>query len=351
VITFVVISAIMAIAAAIWIARPLITKTTAESNVGRASLIGAAALVVFVPLIAAGLYARQTNWSWNQTAATAAQQGDVEAMVTQLEQRLQQSPDDLQGWLMLGRSYLALERPARAVDAYQKAYDLSKGEETEAVLGLGEALVLTDQSSLQGRAGQLFEQILSREPGNPTALWYGAVTALMSGNLPQARERMANLLAQNPPQQVRDILERQIQDIDQQLGAPAVAAQSKNEDGQDPAKPIRALQVKVSIDPKLASNLDPRTPIFILARDGAGPPLAAVRRAVGDLPFTVTLSDTEAMMAGLNLSSVQQAQIVARISKSGSPQAQQGDLFGEVTHSFANSSAELVNITIDSVVP
>ena len=340
----------MTLAAMTMLARPLWRKSPEESqSTSRVVLIAVATLI---PLCAAGLYLKQSNWNWDQTGATAAQQATAEQMVARLEQRLQESPDDMAGWLMLGRSYLALNRAAQAVSAYQKAYDMSNGQNMEAALGLGEALVLTDQSSLQGRAGELFESVLRSEPGNPTALWYGSVTALIGGNLSLARQRMSSLLALNPPQQVRDILERQIQDIDQQLGtppanAPVGAASAANKDAV-----LRSVQVKVSLDSKLADNLEPRTPIFVLARDGAGPPLAVVRRAVGDLPFVVTLSDADAMMAGRNLSSVQQVQIVARISKGGSPQAQAGDLFGEAVHSFKDGKPTgSVSITIDRVVP
>jgi cytochrome c-type biogenesis protein CcmH len=172
---------------------------------------------------------------------------------------------------------------------------------------------------------------------------------LIGGNLPLARQRMSNLLALNPPQQVRDILERQIQDIDQQLGTKSAAVQPEAKPASDNA---RSIKVSVALAPKLNANLDPRTPIFVLARDGAGPPLVAIRRAVGDLPFVVTLSDADAMMAGRNLSSVQQVQIVARISKTGSPQAQPGDLFGEAAHSFKNGKTPAeVSITIDRIVP
>jgi cytochrome c-type biogenesis protein CcmH len=339
----------MTLAAMLMLARPLWRKSPeGNQSTSRVALIVVATLL---PLCAAGLYVKQTNWSWDQTGATAAQQATAEQMVARLEQRLQESPDDMAGWLMLGRSYLALNRATEAVAAYQKAYDMSNGQNMEAALGLGEALVLTDQTSLQGRAGELFESVLRSEPGNPTALWYGSVTALIAGNLPLARQRMSSLLALNPPQQVRDILERQIQDIDQQLGAaPASAPAGVASAPTDAA--TRSVQVRVSLDSKLAGNLEPRTPIFVLARDGAGPPLAVVRRAVGDLPFSVTLSDADAMMAGRNLSSVQQVQIVARISKGGSPQAQAGDLFGEAVHSFKDGKPTgSISITIDRVVP
>jgi len=344
VITFIVICAVMVVAAVASIARPLLRPMS-----GSRSLVGTIAVAILIPLVTTGLYLRQSNWDWQQVAASASQQATIDEMVAKLEQRLQQSPNDMQGWLMLGRSYLTLERPARAVDAYQHAYDLSGGANTEAALGLGESLVLVDEAALRGRAGQLFEAVLVREPGNPTALWYGAIAALVSNDLPKARQRMADLLAQNPPQQVREIVERQIQDIDQQLG------NKSSPPAQVAAKPIvgsaRTLIVKVSLAPALVGKADPRAPLFIMARGENGPPLAVVRRAMGDLPVTVKLSDADAMVAGRNLSSVPQVQVVARVSKSGAPQAQSGDLFGEATYTFKETHPGTVDIVIARAVP
>ncbi|MBC7983660.1 MAG: hypothetical protein H7Y02_07400 [Candidatus Obscuribacterales bacterium] len=343
---FIIVCAIMVVAAIALVARPLWLKPLDVSVAS--SRVSAIVLAIVIPFAAAGLYIKQTNWSWSQVQTTASQQATVEEMVVKLEQRLQQSPDDLDGWMMLGRSYLALERPARAVDAYQKAFDISRGENTDAMLGLGEALVLTDQSALRGRAGELFETVLARDPANPTALWYGAITALTAGHLPIARQRMASLLALNPPEQVRDILQRQLQDIDQQLGGQPQVTQPATE---GPATAQRTLTVKVSIAPALAEGLEAKTPLFVLARDGAGPPLAAVRRAAGDLPLTVTLSASDAMIAGRSIATVPQVQVVARVSKKGTPQAQPGDLYGEVSHRFDSNTQATINIVIDRVVP
>ena len=51
----------------------------------------------------------------------------------------------------------------------------------EAVLGLGESLARTDEASLQGRAGRLFETALARGSNDPRAFWYGGIVALHTG--------------------------------------------------------------------------------------------------------------------------------------------------------------------------
>ncbi len=88
----------------------------------------------------------------------------------------------------------------------------------------------------------------------------------------------------------------------------------------------------MSAEPGVLGSVPPGTPVFVLARSTSpGPPLAARRMSVRDLPFTLELSDDDAMVAGRNLSSVSQIEIVARIALGGTPVAQPGDLFGEQT--------------------
>jgi len=218
---------------------------------------------------------------------------------------------------------------------------------------LGEAMIMVDERAFAGKAGELFEQVLAKEPDNAKALWYGAIGALQSGDLPRAHARLQHILVLNPPENVRAIIERQLQDIEQQMAAAGQSlpnsvpvASGKSQQSK------RAIAVQVSIAPNLGKDLDQRTPLFVLARNPAapGPPAAAVRRAVGDLPLSVTITDSDAMIQGRGISSLSQVQVVARISKSGAPQAQPGDLYGETLVQFAGDKPVKVKIVIDRVV-
>ena len=88
--------------------------------------------------------------------------------------------------------------------------------------------------------------------------------------------------------------------------------------------------VEVSLSPGLSA--DSGDVVFVFARAVSGPrvPLAAVKRGAGELPFVLTLTDGMAMTPELRLSQFEEVDIVARISKSGTPLASPGDLFGEV---------------------
>lgn len=359
---FIVVCVAMLVAALLWMVLPLLRapksseSTSTELATYRAERrVSGLAVALLVPIIAVAMYAGLSNWDWKAVQIESTQAANMEEAVAGLEAKLKQSPDNLQGWMMLGRSYLAMSRYPRAVDAYQQAYDLSKGQDVEATIGLGEALALTDEASLTGRAGQLFDAALAKAPNHPKALWYGGVAALRAGDLRLGRDRLQLLLAQNPPEEIRNVLARQIQDLDEQLaasgedGAPATQAPAPSA---APAAQGRAIQVAVSLSPQLRSQVSGGMSLFLLARNpnAGGPPLAVQRHGADSLPLNVTLSERDAMIPSLSIATVPKVVVVARLSRSGAPQQQSGDLYGEVEYEFGKSSGP-VTIVIDRVVP
>src|SRR6202020_3641941 len=122
---------------------------------------------------------------------------------------MREDPGDLAGWLMLGRSYLTLQRMDDAVSAYDRAHRL-KGDSTEAALGLGEAISLRAGGQISPEASQLFEDALKLEPGNPKALLYGGFAAATRGDRALARSRWQALKDLHPPEQIEQMLDARI---------------------------------------------------------------------------------------------------------------------------------------------
>jgi len=172
--TFIVIAAVMAAVAAGAVAMPLLRD--------RQSRIQGAIAAVLIVGAAAGLYPLWSNWNWHAPAAAQGPGGpDVAAMVAKLEKRLSAQPNDVAGWLMLGRSYLALERLDDAIAAYDHARMLDP-QSAEAVMGLGEAMSLRAGGEITPPAAQYFEQALALAPGNPMALLYAGFAAAARGD-------------------------------------------------------------------------------------------------------------------------------------------------------------------------
>lgn len=313
--------------------------------------ISSAIVVLAVTGLATAMYASLSNWDWKAAETAAQESASVDEMLGRLEAKLAANPQDVQGWLLLGRSYTTLQRFGRAVDAYQQAYTLTNGDNLEAVIGLGEALALMDQGSLSGRAGELIDAALRKAPDNPKALWYGSIAALQAGDLKLGRDRLQALLAQNPPAELRTVLERQIQALNEQMGevgeggAPASA-------GSPVAGQARAIRVAVSIAPAIQQQLKGPTPLFVVARDpdAGGPPLAVERHSSTAAPLTVELSESDAMMPTRTIAAVPRVRVVARLSLSGAPQERSGDFYGEADYDFSKDTGTL-QIVIDRTVP
>ena len=344
--TFLVIAAVMAAIAASAVALPLLRHRQSR-------ILGAAAAVIIIGA-AALLYPLWSNWNWRAPAQSAAGP-DVAAMVAKLEKHLQDQPSDLTGWLMLGRSYLALNRLDDALIAYDHAHRLD-GKNPDAAMGLGEAMSLRAGGEITPEASQLFEEALSEAPGNPQALLYGGFAAATRGDRALARSRWQTLKSMHPPPQIEQMLDARIAELGPPgtggapEGAPAgtsasPAGTSTSEGGLSGAE----VTVNISIAPALKSRLVPEAPLFVFAREpgSKGPPLAAKRLTSSAIGTQVHLSAADSMLPGRTLVKGQQVSITARVSFSGKPVPSAGDLYGELSYDVGRDGAR--NLVIDRV--
>jgi cytochrome c-type biogenesis protein CcmH len=209
---FIILAAALAALCVAVIAVPLLRPVPSKAASAPWSAVAAGGVLVIGSV---GLYATWSNWSWHKSPGVASPEGMVEKLVHQLNDH----PDNVTGWLMLGRSYVVLQEYPLAVRAYQRADRAAGGQSAEALVGEAEALTLMDGSELNGQAGRLIERALAIDPTSPQALFFGAAAAMRRGELPLARARFTKLLSLNPPARVKAILEQEISGIDRQLAA------------------------------------------------------------------------------------------------------------------------------------
>ncbi len=345
---FLPIAAVMAAIAAGIVAFPLFRD--------RPSRVLGALVAVLVIAVSAGLYPLWSNWNWHAPPPenASAASPDVAAMVAKLEKRLQSQPDDLSGWLMLGRSYLALNRLDDAVTAYEHAQRLDE-KNPEAAMGLGEALSLRAGGQITPQAAQLFEQALSLAPENPKALLYGGFAAAARGDRPLARSRWLALKDLHPPPQIVQMLDERIAELGLPPGqspAAGAAGTSASQAGTSTsAGDSRGAEVAVSIviAPALKSRLVSEVPLFVFAREpgSQGPPLAAKRLTSSAIGTQVHLSPADSMLPGRVLSPGQRVSVTARVSFSGQAVPAAGDLYGELSYDVGRDGVR--TLTIDRV--
>jgi cytochrome c-type biogenesis protein CcmH len=123
----------------------------------------------------------------------------IRGMVAQLAARLQSQPDDVEGWLRLGRSYSVLQENDKAADAYEHAARLRPGD-IDIKLLIFDAVVagVAPSDPLPPRAVAVLHQVAAARPDQPQVLWYLGLEAVRAGHRAEARQNWTRLLDQLP---------------------------------------------------------------------------------------------------------------------------------------------------------
>lgn len=322
----------------------------------------AAALVVVVPVAALGLYSVVGNPNaflpQVEQGGSIGQGGTVhtEAALRELEAKVAKEPNNAEALLMLARSYNELTMYPEAVKAYDRLTQMVPNEG-----GLwadyADALAMTNNESLLGKPSELLDKALALSPDNAKALALAGSAAMERGDYPAAVRHWENLLKQVPPgSEEAGMIQggiQQAKDFQAQLkgGKPAMRQAAP----QPPAQPVAGsgkerISGVVDISPELRAKVSPNDTVFIFARAvrGSNMPLAALRKRVSELPFQFALDDMAAVAPMAKLSDFPEAIVMARVSKSGNPAMQPGDMQGESAAVKTGSSG--VKVTINQEV-
>jgi cytochrome c-type biogenesis protein CcmH len=282
-------------------------------------------------------------------AATGeANQPSVAEMVARLEQRLREQPDDVRGWLMLGRSYAIMNRNEDARAALAQALERAP-EDSEVMMSYAEVLTTINEGSMEGEPIALVDRVLAVEPGNIRALWMAGVHALNQGIPSQALASWQKILDSGKLDVTASA--QVTQAMDSLRSAVAQAQGSGSGNRQDKPAGKAAVQVHVSLSPELRARVTGTETLFVFARASNGPPMpvAAQRLSAAQMPITVVLDDSNSMAPEMALSRFDTVVVTARISRAGTPRAAPGDLQG-ISAEIATRGAGPVQLVIDQQV-
>jgi cytochrome c-type biogenesis protein CcmH len=275
-----------------------------------------------------------------QTAA--APQMSLEEMTVAIKQRLKDNPEDAEGWFMLGRTMMARQQYDPAVTAFQRSNDLL-ADEPGIMFALADALAMQNNGNLLGEPEELVQRGLKLAPRFPNGLWLAGMAAEQRKDYKAAHRYWSLLLpmiADNPAssREVQGLLAT-LEERDPGL---AKTMASSNAVG---------IKLLVDISAELKAKASPDTAVFIYAKAMQGPPmpLAVRKMQLSDLPVSLTLSDDDAMMPTMKLSSFDQVIVGARVSSSGNPVAQSGDFYTEREAVDSSNPPAQINLTIDQI--
>ncbi len=218
-----VLAADQAEAARLEIKRRILAASGASGGPERVARAGsprlALALIAMVPAVAVGLYAtlgrpgvedqplaaRTATPAPDRTAAGEAPQMSLAEAADRLRARLEDHPDELDGWVLLGRSYITLNRPAAAAAAFARALqlagdrpDLAPSLAPSLAASYGEALVAARGGEVDADARAAFAQALAGDAQDPRARYYLGLARAQAGDLAGALQDWVDLVAIAP---------------------------------------------------------------------------------------------------------------------------------------------------------
>jgi len=355
--------------------RDIPTESRETASIHYASQVkrqpGLALLIsVFLPMLALLVYMKlgmhaSADMQHAQAQAQAPAQaqppgkvGSIEDMTLSLAERLHKNGGSQQEWAMLGRAYKHLGQYMMSVEAYEQANKIAPN--AQLMIEQTESMALGNNQRFTPEARALVMRALELEPDNLNVLWFAGVAEFQAGHYRASIEHLSRLSdeAKKDPEVERSLrlyidkarsqlvaAGEDIPSTDEIMGASTASSDAA------PAAGGASLQVKVDISSDVRSRFNPGDAVFVYAKAAAGPkmPLAVQRLTLAQLPTTVTLDDSMAMMDGMNMSAFGSVVISARVTTSGSAIAKAGDYIGQSKVEDVSKS-EQVNIQIDTLV-
>ena len=310
-----------------------------DRSVMGSSKITAIGLCLFIALLSAGFYfalGDATRIAQKNTQQPMTQEG-VEKMVAQFAAKMEQDPANLQGWVMLARSYRILGRNQEAAKAYERAGSFIESD-PQLLADYADVLASNANGIFSGKPLQLINQALKLDPNNLMALWLSGTASYAAGNYKAAVQIWEKLAQQVPPgtEDARSI-EASIADARAKGGLSSKASVS-----------TKGVSGKIEISTDLKSKVKSGDIVMVIARKpGERMPVAVLRTGISDFPMNFSLTDALAMNPSAPLSQLSEASIEVRISKTGMAKPEAGDLIS--TPQIVKVGANNIRLVIDQV--
>jgi cytochrome c-type biogenesis protein CcmH len=298
-------------------------------------------ICIFIVLISSGLYFSfgDVYRVAQKNSETPMNQEGVEKMVTEFAAKMEKDPSNLQGWVMLARSYRILGRNEDAVKAYERAGSFIDSD-PQLLADYADTLAANANGNFAGKPLSLINQALKLDPNNLMALWLSGTAAFSTGNYRSAVQTWEKLASQLPPNS------EEIKMIEGSI------AEARSKGGLAPKAAIISSAKAISGQIELASDMKSKVKqgdtVMVIARQvGERMPVAVLKIPVAQFPMSFVLNDALAMNPNAPLSKLTEVSIEVRISKTGMAKPETGDLISAAK--TIKVGAENVRLLVDQV--
>ncbi|MBU2880899.1 c-type cytochrome biogenesis protein CcmI [Psychrosphaera sp. B3R10] len=247
--------------------------------------------------------------------------------------------DEAIGWMLLGRTLLALNDINSAIDAFKKSYDRDPKSVTN-IVNYAQALYLKGEDFELGKAVNILREALYLQPDNMMALIIFGESNLLLKRFDNAKEAFELALSQLNADDERTVALRQrIEFINQSTGTQAPDTQTNDIQS--------GLTITVQLDDRVTASGTQFRYLFLFAKSASSPvPVAVKKLPISNFPLTVNLSDSDIMLPDVKLSDQSSVNITARLSIDEAAGLTAGEWQGELLD-IKPSANEPITIVIN----
>lgn len=334
-----------------------VLESPAQVRGGKSSVAVALVSLLLVPAAAVLLYQQwgalddveQFRAMQEMTAADGDRLGQMQELTAQLRDRLEENPDNTDGWAMLGRTYMRLEEYNDAAWAFERLAGSIEDDDNGRAVAWGlsaQAQFFGSQGELTPEVSEAIENARSLNPDEVNSLGLLGIYAFGQEDYEEALRHWERIVEVAPDHPQIGSIRQGIEQAYQRLGreAPSDDAEAASGPG---------VTVRVEIDESFRDEIPADTTLFVLARNAkgqGGAPLAVARLTAGQLPADVRLDDRFNMSPDNRLSDAGEVRVQARLSRAGTARPQAGDWEGQLDEPVAvgGEQAEPVTLVIDT---
>ncbi|MGB0842089.1 c-type cytochrome biogenesis protein CcmI [Pseudoalteromonas sp. SCSIO 43088] len=325
------------------------------------ALTGAGFLIVLTAIFYGYTGSQQQIKGWHDAMANLKSYGEravmqdgepltpneLQAFALALRTKLDQSGDDEVAWMLLGRVAMSLNEFDMAMQSFDKVLKMNP-DNKQVLISYSQVLLMEGSDANMSRAATMLSRVLKAEPTNIDAISLLALIAYERKDWLQAKTAFEVLLAsmqQNDPRY--SMIAERIAEIDAHLNNQQQVTNTKLAEASN-----SEISITVDLDSALADSQPQNGTLFVFAKAASGPqmPLAVVKMTEYSFPLTVTLSDSNAMVEGLNLSSVDKIILTARLSKDATVVTSSGELEGK-SDVLERANVKEYSLLINELIP
>lgn len=272
-------------------------------------------------------------WLQGDQSAAPRSEDDLWTYALGLRQRLMDEPEP-NAWSLYGRLMMQVRQLEQALEAFEMAYRLEPNNYNN-LMSYSQALIMSGSDHDLSLAARNLRMVLQQNGTNVEALGLLGIVHFERADFERAAASW-------------DLALSLMDESDSRYSAIADSLRQAQDriDGT-----VTTLTVTVEITEALRNEMAWVNNLYVFVRDpdGGREPIAVTRQRVTDFPVTLTLTDEDAMLEGVDLSSASSWLVQARLTTGETMERRRGD-FESRPMLIERESGRQIRITLTDMV-